>query len=979
MRSEPARGFTLLAVSLMGLIVAAAAAALVIVAREGSRATIDDDKNAAAWAAAMAGLTWAQLHLDDNAGKAALQSAAAGTPSVAAGLTIHPFDPDDPFAGVGTAPPAKGTSNATWKAFENGHFALLGASDALSSTSVLVRAVGRVGTSQVVLETNLQVNVLKALPGAFTGCFGGDTQITYFDEESPYDYYGNMRFDGNGGVPIGMSADHNRLNGLARYTETGSTPPPDIGADDPIANYPFGKRWRGTQSLRSEPLAGAIPGVAGAVSTRVGGVPATNMHSDDIGPAAGWEGNPYIANDPRLAWLHNPLDTGDKTAGLGLGHGGMVDGRQANVTSTKFANVQRGMPIIGYIGTPNNISHVQGGFLGEEDWAPFSKDDRARKGFYGCDNHGGANGDLAAAARVCLTGSNSTTSDWSAKGLYHSGRAWGFLSSVLRHCTGSGDAINPVTGDPWFDATNNPNGIKCSGAFEYLENIAACTIMPPNVARGTNVNRPAGDGVLVNDFRGCHPGCLLAADIDDDGAADTPYRSVCVNLDATVVTAYGPDIQTAMAPGTWDLPEAPLTAHPSVAYVANWHAYAASRRPADVAAPPAVPATDVAVDAAGDLIKLPGFVVERGNTSLITRFDLTDRGPLGTCEQNCLGYGFGRDRTYGAHRTEPGLGGAVGTAAEPDHCSAKVPIEPSGFTEVHCNLDYDRDGRLDRKSYAIASSYREECADPHDGISWGPCFNISSSNSSIGGAGCVNRMPNDAPAAPPIVLTPFCDQGALSEIQASVDNLLTGATTVTTASLAAKNTLTDGANWFGGAKCHLGASVTNYVGRADPGVHPHGGNLAGVGNNDLDAFGHPDYWIEDECPDPRVIKVSGGTLNVGHICGCGVLVLDDVKLVFGNGGHLLWRGLVVWRMNTITGDVWNATGAGFASFVVEGGFLATGNQDFKIVITKQDLDSTVVDNDENRANKQQFRMNPTAIQEALAGQQSALRSVRRIQ
>ncbi len=84
-------------------------------------------------------------------------------------------------------------------------------------------------------------------------------------------------------------------------------------------------------------------------------------------------------------------------------------------------------------------------------------------------------------------------------------------------------------------------------------------------------------------------------------------------------------------------------------------------------------------------------------------------------------------------------------------------------------------------------------------------------------------------------------------------------------------------------------------------------------------------------------------------------------------------------MNSIGGTVWDAGAKGFASFIVEGGFLATGNQDFKIVITRQDEDATDVTNDENSAHKQHFRMNPNAIQEALNGQTSAIQAVRRIQ
>jgi hypothetical protein len=993
-RPSSHRGFTLLAVSLIGILIAAAAAALLVVAREGARSAFDDDKNAAAWSAAMAGLTWAQLHLDDNAGKAALQAAADGTASAVKGLTIHVFNANDRFAGVGAPPPAVGTSNTAWKANEGGHFALLGADDALATNGVLVRSVGRVGGAQVVLETNLNVNVLKSLPGAFTGCFGSSVNITYYDEQSPGDYQANVRFDGNGGVPIGLSADHDRLNGLARTSTTG-TAFADTGTQDPVVGYPTGKRWRGAQSLRTEPLAAAIPGTGrpAAPTNRFGGTPAGNSFSDNVGNLSGWDANPYMANDPRLVGAAGTTTT----TGLGMNTDGAVDGAADGT--------QRGLPLIGYFATPLAVP-AGAAFLGESDWAPAGRDDSARKGFYGCANHpddgnGTADDSLHEAARSCLTGrSPAGVTDWRHKALNHAGRAWGLLSSVLRQCTGSGDSIDPTNGQPWFHATNNPNGIQCSPAFAYLENVAACFIAPLGVGRGTNANRPvtgsAADDAdkLANDFRGCHPGCLLAGDFDGDGDADQPYRSVCINLDPQTATTYGPDIASAIGVA------------PELPYIRNWLKYANSQYssrftvPADTDPPTAIntatvtaPAGDaVPADAAvfaevapfleadgkPRLLSRPGFVTERGNPSLITRFDLTDRGPLGTCEQNCLAYGFGRDVTYGEHRTEAALGGRRGSSSAPQSCSAKVPKEPDGFADVHCNLDYDRDGRLDRKSYAIATSFREECADPHDGVAWAPAVNISNTNPAIGGDGCLNTMPNDAATATPQRLTPFCSAGSLNEIQDSVDGLLAIATTADPVKLAEKTKLVDGGNWFGGARCHVG-NLPTFEGRTAPaGLHPHTGNLAGVDNDDVDVFGHPDYWIEDTCPDPQIVKVTS-TLAPGVVCGCGVLVIDDVRLSFGSGSHLLWRGLVVWNMRSITGDVWAASGDGFASFIVEGGFLATGERDFTITIAKKDSEASVITRNDTRGHKMFFRMNPNAIQESLTGQQKALRSVRRIQ
>ncbi len=1068
------RAFTLLAILIIGIIVAAGAAALVLGARESAHAAADDSRSGEAWGVAMAGLTWAQLNLSGDTGKAALRAAAGGTattlvtPSTPTGIAIHPFDANDAFAGVGVAPPARGLDTLDWRHFENGHFALVGAHDPLSSSALVVRAVGRVGDTQVVLETNLVVSVFTGLPAAFTGCFTGQQQVSFGDEESPYDYYGNMRFDGNGGVPIGMNSDHNRINGLTRlqYLPSPSAPPPDIGRLDPIDQYPTNLHWRGTQSLRplgvvsaaagGEPLALAIAGVCAAVSNPVGGTPELNMNAADVAGLAGWSANPYLGNDPRLVYF---MDTSngpdvDKTMGLGLNAGGYVDGVQLRNgcpagVGCGDARVQRGLPIIAYRGTPNIVDDASGGFLGEEDWVPAeaetgnsSYDKFARQAFYACPNMGGEDSTFNRATRSCGAGQGDLSrknSSWTNYGVRHSGRAWGFVESILRHCSGSGDSIDPNNGSPWQSASN-PNGIKCASAFAYLENVAACLIVPrsltrnpgfPTTIRGRSALRPSGepgptppreaaggDG-LQNDFAGCHPGCLIAASFDSTfPTAETPYRSTCINLDAERVSSYGPDIQKAMrtaatsGPNAWD-PLLPAVADTAPmgnlvpTYALNWMTYAAGTPRAttefpgldladglDFGAPPTFFSSDTdamvgtttgvdkAMDRFGNVINQPGLVSERGNPSLITRLDMTDRGPLGTCQQNCLGYGFGEDRTYGAHRGTSQ--GTLGSTARPDACVARVPKEPNGtFATVHCNLDYDRDGIFDRKSYAIASSYREECADPHDGIAWAPAFNISSSNTALRGDGCANALPNDASSAPTVTLTAFCDQSAL---QTAVPRLGVGATPLSRTNLGVRGVLRDGRNWFGGAKCHMGSSVTSFqdaagVAVASP-VHPHTGALASIPNTDLDAFGHPDYWIEDECPNPVVVSLGPEVrLDVGHICGCGVLVLKDTALSFAADSHLLWRGLVTWQNeNDPPGeDELSVLEDGAATFVIEGGVLLTGDRVFRMHVNdKGDLDGEDVTNNEGRFFKQSWRQNSAALGEVFANQTRALKAVRRV-
>jgi hypothetical protein len=159
----------------------------------------------------------------------------------------------------------------------------------------------------------------------------------------------------------------------------------------------------------------------------------------------------------------------------------------------------------------------------------------------------------------------------------------------------------------------------------------------------------------------------------------------------------------------------------------------------------------------------------------------------------------------------------------------------------------------------------------------------------------------------------------------------------------------------------------------------HSGTLSGLNNDDLDAFGHPDYWIEDTCPDPQVVTINGGAISVGDVCGCGVLILKNTTLNFASKGHLLWRGLVVWQLETASGEVWKVDGGGFSSFVVEGGMLITGTNDFTIKVTKADGNVSTVVNNQNKSYKQSFRVNGPAMADALNGNQSALKAVRRLQ
>jgi prepilin-type N-terminal cleavage/methylation domain-containing protein len=394
--SRTSRGYALMLVVVSTLLVVTASAIALAVAREGSIAAINETRAASAHAAATTGLQWMLTNLSSAGGKSAVVQAATASMGTATRVlpgpkNLYRFNPDAQYAGVPTTPPAVGTSTADWTAFGNGHFGLLGGIDPLDQTrSVLIRSIGVVGNSQIVLETNLQLTPTQNLPSGITGCFPSNFQMTFYDQEGPYDYTGNFRMDGTLGVPLAISADHDRINGLARTPDATIT----IAAD---ATYRQGVRWRGQQNLRS-----TTP--ASGVSNIFGGTRSTNFFSDGTGPFTNWASNPYLSNDPRLVDL---FDTADMR-GLGLGPGGgLFTGVAGATLDTTSAGVirQRGLPLIAVTSAPSAAatSAANGGFLGQSAWAT-AGDDSARKGFYGCFNAGGTDATLNDATNVCLHG-----------------------------------------------------------------------------------------------------------------------------------------------------------------------------------------------------------------------------------------------------------------------------------------------------------------------------------------------------------------------------------------------------------------------------------------------------------------------------------------------------------------------------------------------------------------------------------------------
>lgn len=948
-----------MAVIVMSVLMLAGAAFLVTIGRENDQLAIQQKRATEAYGVATAGLQWMLANMSNAAGRDSAVLAATGTATTVepGALNLFPFNADDAFAGVGSAPPTKGTSNASWTAMGNGHYGLLAAIDPLDrKRSVLIRAVGVVGLSQVVLETNLKLNIAQVVPSGITGCFPSDFQITFYDQEGPYDYTGNFRMDGGVGVPLAISADHNRINGLARDTGTNNTPAVPVDG-----TYVRGRQWRGTQSLR-------IQALASGVANRFGGTQSTNLFTNGLSPLPLWQSNAYLGNDPRIA---DSFTAGAGAGGLALGDSGLSYNSGAaagSVDLSAAATRQRGLPIIAFIGAPAtaNVSAALGGFLGQAQWGS-AKDDEARKGFYACDNHGGEGGTMNAATEVCTKGSSGAGApDWSDNAVNHSGRGYGFVQSILRQCTGSGSSIDPLNGSPFRSATN-ANGIDCTNGFEWLENAAACLVLPRTVANanGSNALRALEDaGGTANNFQGCHPGCLLATDISGDGAIsneDRPFRSVCVNLDAASVTSYGPGVFSEKGDGK---PFAGV-ANP---YGAGWRAWNIAAGIADTDIDNN--GTPARFASSAGTVRLGGAVREKGNGMFITRLDMSDRGPLGTCEQNCLAYGWGKDVTYSTPAT-------AGSTAD-RNCTASVPAHAgSGTTVEACNMDFDLDGFLDRKSYALSSSYREECADPHDGVAWAPAFNISSSNTNLAGAGCLNDMPGRAAATKPLRIVPFCDDGNDADLREGIDELAAQAKNITSNELNKSTAnLDDGAGWFGGARCHMGTGAT--FGGAGV-THPHVGNLSGLNANDLDRLGHEDYWIEDTCPNPVVLKLdTNANINVGKVCGCGVLIFTDNTILFNNKSTFLWRGIVIWDMKT-AGKELSISGGDSGTFVIEGAALLAGVRGMQIKITKNvAAGTTIANNTSGESVKQLYHMNPQALNDAFSAVKTPVRTMRRL-
>jgi hypothetical protein len=1045
-RSIGRRGYVLLTIVILTVLILMGASVLLLVAKESSVAGIKEKKNTEAYGVALAGLQWSLGNLSSQNAKETVSDLVANKTTVGvvvAGKRVFPFNQNGRFAGVPTAPPAVGTSNDSWTAVGKGHYALLADVDALDpARSMVIRTIGLVGDGEVVLESSVTLNPSQGVPSAFVGCFSSATRIDWNDTVGPYDYLANYRFDGGPGFPIAVSKDAPQINGFVKFDESGKS----VSVTRP-SGYPISRQWKGTQSLRVEPMAVAIPGIRpAAVENRFGGLNRTSLltdykgpfgTTDAAGPPDGYTSNPYLGNDPRIVDVLNST-----FGGLGLNssktnpqYGGLWDGvaykNSIDPNKTEF-QASKGYPLIGFEEAPEpeaNLTGLDGktaastvpGLLGQNEWED-EGDTRADKGFYACRTDDAD--DLTEAVELCVKGSTGTNAPvWnnSSGPVNQSGRAWNIISSVVRQCTGSGRFVNTDTGTPWFDSSKNNNGIKCARGYEWLENVAACMILPPSIMSAIdandsagkvafNANKPGGDGVVTNDFDGCHPGCLIASDISGDGAIDQqdhPFRSACINLDPTTATVYGPGAieDTSMVALDSGFP----TGSPT--WAANADKVGSTRRAYGSASGTAgpsgwyrfnregtAPVSGVGVFKARDPatgkpltsgIK-GGFIRELGNPAFITRLDLSDRGPLGTCEQNCLAYGYGQDVTYGVHRTlvpaEPNPvtvqpAGIAATDADRT-CIAQVPLHTAAntlkFAPELCNLDYNLDGLLDRKSYALFSSYREECASPNAGVPYAPAVDISSDNDSLLGDGCMNRLPNHLSSIPPTYLTNFCDDENDATFVQAVTDLSAVARTVTETQLLNQNggRLAENDGWFGGAKCHVGTAYT-IAGM----THTHTGNVKDLPVTDLDRLEHQDFWIEDSCPNPVVLRITANKqMTASQTCGCGILIIENGGLTMGRDSFFLWRGLVIWNLKDSTSRSINLTRERGTTFYVDGALIVTGGAALTVNINKDGESgiATKPDRNDPQTAKVLFRMNRRAIDEAFRAVQQPVRTIRRL-
>jgi hypothetical protein len=1012
------------------------ASVLLLVAKESSVAGVKEKKNTEAYGIALAGLQWSLGNLSSQNAKETITDLVVNR--TAAGIVINgkrvfPFNQNGRFAGVPTAPPAIGTSTDTWSSVGKGHYALLADYDPLDpARSMVMRAIGIVSDGEVILESSVTLNPSQGVPSGFVGCFNSTTRIDWNDNVGPYDYIGNYRFDGGPGFPIAVSNDAPQINGFVKVPTSGSTP-----TVTRPTGYPISRQWRGTQSLRVEPLAAAIPGIRPTdVENRFGGIntsdPTNTTGSlktdykgpfgttDTAGPQDGYAANAYLANDPRIvdAWK-TPANgdwvglgfNGSATAGSLTG-GGIWDGATftSSALTTAIAAQARGLPLLSFKSGPAAAlgGTVPAALLGQNEWLN-KNDSSADMGFYACRSNDGT---LTGVVEECIKGTKSTTApNWSAGSgpVNQSGRAWNLISDVVRQCSGSGRSINKVNGTPWYDVTNNPNGIRCARGFEWLENVAACLIVPASVKTamfttsstttgvGYNALRPSQDvsgaAGYANDFDGCHPGCLIATDVNADGAIDAkdhPFRSSCINLDPSTTTTYGPGATedtadasfAAIGSSSWTAGTEKISGR-TIAYAAASSTGPSAWQVFNRAAPAVAVGQFKSVDATTGVVITPGlkggFVREPGNPAYIERLDMSDRGPLGTCEQNCLAYGYGRDRTYGAHRTDIAApAGVIATDAD-RMCIAKVPLHAAtGFTNELCNLDYNLDGFLDRKSYALFSSYREECASPNAGLPYAPAVDISSDNDSLLGDGCMNRLPNHLSSIPPTYLTNFCDGDNDATFLQAVNDLTSVARTVTSAQLLNGNggalAVNDG--WFGSAKCHVGTAYT-ISGLA----HTHTGTAASLNITDLDRLQHQDFWIEDSCPNPVVIRVSANKdLLASQTCGCGILIIENAGLTLAKDSFFMWRGLVIWNLKDRVSRSINLTNSKGTTFYVDGALVVTGGAKLSFNVNKDggSTISTTTDASDPPTAKVLLRMNRRALDESFRAVQQPVRTIRRL-
>ncbi|MBI5494653.1 MAG: hypothetical protein HY904_06455 [Deltaproteobacteria bacterium] len=878
------RGFGLVLTIAVGAAVLAAGAAAFSVMRTEVQASNAELASTRAYAHMMAGLAHAAAALNANQATAEsqLKAAMAGSAASLGSLALKPFNASSPDLSGKVA-------------FDDGDYSVYVADDPAdrdgdvtldSNKRFVLRVVGRHRGSESAGEFEVNLPFLANLPGAFVGCFAGNTSgVKWVSEQGPLAGLARFRIDGYTTLPsnkgqhaIVLNRDFQRMNGLAQCID-GTDSPPCPTNRNPRLFYP----------------------------------PSTTADQD-----------------PR------------RFASAGVGGVG---------TAHPYDQV-----LIGYRGGPTATDNY------EAQWAA-QKDDEARKGIYACDNHATdtTSPPHKDAAYNCSMGAAlNGAPNWADNNANHSGLSWNVIQSVVRHCRGNGR----------YGIGSHYLQVRCDTGYKYLENVAACLILPPELRTYVQKNATLGgtppaawgpDGVVggTDNYR------------EDDGAPNTAVGTnlagclsgtTTCNQEGDFRLDFG-ECNDACVIGTWtgsDSNTYPLSACINLDS-AGQHTYgfASGTNNSATCSPPATgSAHDDHVTASGHTT---GWCVynEVGSNNFLMRLDLTDQGPLGTCDTNCLQRVA--EQTTGGGCTVPTNAGmpAPGDVDANERCVADGLTPGTGYSNPRNlvqfsgwtgrkNWDSNGDGTDDARSFALFSKPATWLQHPNHRLNWLPS---NSTNVWTGSS-----------------FADYCDptSGAQTEMVNLLDSLSTSAATV----------FDDGTNTNGAVT----SGTTRYVGLSAGKSKDGADHTADCHFTDtVDEYGRADPWMDPTQCKPYVVQTASG-LNInagGKICGCGLLL---VKGSGGSGsialsGQLLWYGLIVVyssAANLTLNHNSSGTSPYPSSFYLEGGFLGVGSG------TSTNLNMSTKLNSLTAGMSNHIRYNPVAISEALSKTQTSSRKSFRV-